>query len=251
LFIGCLSGTASAQEADIYLLMGQSNMSGRGDLAAMPAVRPDDVWMYTNSGQWTHAVEPVDDATGQVDAVSADPQAGYSPSLAFGLSLQRRTGRSIGLVPCARGGSAMEAWQPATSRDTLYGSCLARAREARRYGVIRGVVWLQGESDAMTSGLADLWPTRFATLVAALRRDLGDAALPMVFGQLGADPHDVRFPFWEAVKEKQAAVALAHTAMVKTDDLPMRVPHYTAAGCARLGDRLAAAMAALIDGRRP
>ncbi|MFZ5811845.1 MAG: sialate O-acetylesterase [Thermodesulfobacteriota bacterium] len=240
------SGPGIPRDMDIFLLMGQSNMSGRGRLGDVsPTAAPEGVWMYANSGQWKPAAEPVDDAAGQVDEVSLDANAGYGPSLAFGMTLRELTGRPVGLVPCAKGASGIDAWLPSTSRGTLYGSCLARAREAGRHGVVRGVLWLQGENDAMRQGLAEAWPGRFETIVAALRTDLGDAALPVVFAQLGADPDDARFRFWEAVKKSQAAVAIAGTDMITTEDLPHDGVHFTAQGYALLGARLARAAAAL------
>lgn len=237
---------AAEDHADLYLLMGQSNMSGRGRLDAALPLRADGVWMYSNAGEWKPAVEPVDDATGQVDSVSADPDAGYGPALAFGLHLRRASGRTIGLVPCAKNGSTANEWLPATSRDTLYGSCLARAREARGHGVVRGVVWYQGESDAMAETLLRSWAGKFESIVAALRKDLNDNDLPVVFAQLGPNPQDPRFPFWDAMKTVQSDIAIPRVHMIQTDDVPADGVHLTAEGSFVVGRRFAESMARLM-----
>lgn len=238
---------------DVYILAGQSNMSGRGALAELtdaertadPAIR-----LYGNDGQWRLAREPLDDATGQVDAVSADAKAAVGPGMFFARALYARSGRPIVLVPCAKGGSSLAQWSPASvGRETLYGSCIARARAAG--GRIAGILWYQGESDARDAAVARDWATGFGTLVAAFRRDFAAPRLPVVFVRIADAPAGAgdaeRYPAWRLVQSVQSGVRIACTAMVPTDDLP-RLPdelHLTTPAQRTLGPRLADAMRAL------
>ena len=126
---------AKAQAApEIYLLAGQSNMSGRGlleDLTPEERTADSAIQLYGNDERLRAALDPLDDATGQVDAVSADPKAAVGPGLFFARALRRMHGGPVLLVPCAKGGSSMGRWEPSDRRDTLYGACLARAAPQR------------------------------------------------------------------------------------------------------------------------
>ena len=60
------------------------------------------------------------------------------------------TGVPIGLVACAHGGTSMEQWNPSKKEQgghSLYGSMLRQVKEAG--GKVKGVLWYQGESDAL------------------------------------------------------------------------------------------------------
>ena len=148
---------------DVYVLAGQSNMSGRGAIAGLPAedrVADPRIRLYGNDGQWRAALDPLDDGSGQVDAVSADKQAAVGPGLTFARALLHKRQRPIALVPCAKGGTAIGRWKPASDRTTLYGSCVARVREAG--GHLAGMLWYQGESDAEKPLIeAQGWTTAF------------------------------------------------------------------------------------------
>ena len=124
-----------------YVLAGQSNMSGRGlasELTEAERTIDPGIRLYGNDGQWRVAAEPLDSAEGQIDAVSEDRIAAVGPGLFFARALRAGAGEAIALVPCAKGGSSIGRWKSGGGRDTLHGSCLARAGEAGR---IDGVLW--------------------------------------------------------------------------------------------------------------
>lgn len=212
-------------DLDIFILAGQSNMSGRASVAALPSGFPahgERLFVYSNAGLWQRATEPIDSAKGQKDPVSRDDRAGVGPGLSMAEALaQLNPGLKIGLVPCALSGSAMDRWTPAMGRDTLYGSCLARAKEAAAKGRIRALVWYQGESDTFSPALAEAWPKKFTTMVQALRRDLGQPDLVVIYTQLATVSPGIktRTPGWDQLKALQATMRLDHAAMVKSGDL--------------------------------
>lgn len=257
LLIGALllGGAAREEAPDVYLLAGQSNMSGRGALAELTAAEralDPRIRLYGNDGKWRVAAEPLDDAAGQVDAVAEDRQAGVGPGLFFARALLKHRNRPILLVPCAKGGSAIGRWAPGAGRDTLYGACLARAREAG--GRVAGMLWYQGESDTGSAEKAAAWKASFETLVASLRRDLAAPRLPVVFVQLAdratSPERAARYPAWETVQQAQTSLSLRCTRMVPAKDLPLNADelHLSTAGQRALGPRLAAAMARLRKG---
>ncbi len=236
--------------AEIYLLMGQSNMSGRGSIEedSTGALVPDPrIWVYANDATLKVAAEPLDDALGQVDAVSVDQNPGVGPGMAFAKAMiAGDPGLTIILVPCAKGGTDMRAWAPSYARSTLYGACLARARTAARFGAIRGVLWYQGESDAKTVEQAQAWPAAFEALVGTLRRDLALNDLPFVVVSLADPPREgpyaTRFPHWRLVQSAQENLAMPGVTVVPAAGLPLNPDqlHLSTAAQITLGRRIAA-----------
>jgi hypothetical protein len=235
----------------IYLLMGQSNMSGRGVLTeiAPGTLDPDDrIQLYGNDGRWRKAAEPLDTAQGQIDKVSSDPD-GVGPGLAFAKAmLKRHPGRPIGLVTCAKGGSAIGEWKPSTERSTLYGSCLARAREAAPFGQIAGILWYQGETDARTEARAQAWAGLFTEMIIQFRSDLGKPDLLVAVVGLGDQPQSGKyagqFPAWSTVRESQERLRLDHQVYVSAAGLPRNPDelHLNTDSQVRLGQALAKVM---------
>lgn len=195
---GCGS-LSPPNDLDVYLLCGQSNMAGRGAIdGAENESRSRRVWTFDRESRWRPADHPL-----HWDR----PDAGVGPGLAFGIAVHERTGRPVGLVPCAVGGSPLSRWEKG---GDLYAAAVDRATNARMRGRLRGVLWHQGETDAMRADLAESYGDRLTRMVADLRADLGEPELPLVVGLLGPLPAE-KFPHREAVN---AALA----------ELPKRAP---------------------------
>lgn len=254
LVAACLSGFLFVfQQPDvaIFILAGQSNMSGRGKTPVPAEIEAaaKGVLNYTNAGHWEPAREPLDDATGQVDTVSADASASVGPGLAFAARmLSLLPGQRIGLMQCAKGASPMAMWIPGGGRDTLYGSCIARAREAQGKGHIAGILWYQGESDAASEEAARSWGGNFTKLVAAFRHDLADPTLPVVYAQIGNVSQQrlakLDFAQWALVKEAQAAVSIPRAVMIAADKYEISDDgiHLTTSSYMKIGEEFAETM---------
>jgi len=235
---------------DVFVLAGQSNMSGRGLLTDLTdAERTPDpaIRLYGNDGRWHDAVDPLDDAAGQIDSVSADVQAAVGPGLFFARALRRSRPRPIVLVPCAKGGSAIGQWAPGGARETLYGSCVARAREAG--GHLAGILWYQGETDAEhPRDTAVGWRDAFAGLMRAFRADLAAPHLPVVLVQIADAPGppdgSTKYPSWGMIQQQQARRLIGCSTMVSATGLPLNEDqlHLTTAAQRVLGAKLAGAM---------
>lgn len=238
---------------DVYILAGQSNMSGRGvidDLTAADRIADPAIRLYGNDGQWHPARDPLDSAAGQVDAVSTDAQAAVGPGLFFAREMRRLNGRPVVLVPCAKGGTSIGRWVPGGGRDSLYGSCLARVREAG--GHLAGLLWYQGESDAeKAEASATRWGISFQGLVAAFRHDLARASLPVVFVRIADRPERdngaAKYPSWQLIQDQQARTSIRCAASVSASGLGRREDelHLTTAAQRELGPRLATVMTGL------
>ncbi len=242
------SGTSSAEPGEklaLFILAGQSNMSGRDSVSAEYRYSRYEgtIWNYSNAGEWRSAEEPIDDSSGQVYPISRDDDAGVGPGLAFADYLHELfPSGGIGLIPCPKGGSRIEDWLRDYSTESLYGSCLARINQAKLSGEIAGILFYQGESDTFTFEQADEWPSRFAQFVSEIRADLADPQLPVVFAQIATigPPWSAYSPAWDHLKLRQASVNIPNVAMVTTDDLQLIDPaHLDAASQYELGKRFA------------
>lgn len=121
--------------------------------------------------------------------------------------------------------------------------------------------WMQGERDAKT-GLAAAYERALVQLIANLRRDLRCPAMNVVIGRLSDHaPGEGMQAGWNAVRAIQMKVAheTPRGAWVDTDDLndkledgkPVNDLHYTKAGYALFGQRLARQGVRLIRGEPP
>ena len=169
------SATAGRTEKlEIYLLLGQSNMYGRGRIEAQDRSPHPRVFLFTVSNHWDLAAEPLH---------GGGSRAGIGPGLAFAKTIAAwKTNVSIGLVPCAVGATALSRWERG---GDLYSNAVARARMAMRDGTLAGILWHQGEQDSMTLTNAQTYHDRLAKMIGDIRLDLGQPHLPFVVGQIG------------------------------------------------------------------
>ena len=159
----------------IYLLMGQSNMAGRGDLPVNPPAANPRIVMLTRDHQWSIAADPL-----HFDK----PKAAVGPGLTYAKTLLDDVPNSrvrIGLVPCAFGGSKLERWHKGAD---LFANAVARARIAQEVGTLRAVLWHQGESDSITEPEATSYATRLAQMIHDFRDAVGVNDLPFIAGKL-------------------------------------------------------------------
>jgi hypothetical protein len=208
------------------------------------------VYVFGNDYHWRFAGEPVDNPYNQVDRVSMDKDALFGPSMAFALAtLDHAPQTVIGLIPCAKSSSTIIQWQRNLSDHSLYGSCLKRIRAASQMGQISGILFFQGEADAIDPAkYPELeanpanWSELFTSFVLDIREDLNKPDLPVIFAQIGSTTATEAFTHWEVVKEQQASTHLSMTAMITTDDLPLLDGlHFTRESYQNIGERFSEA----------
>jgi sialate O-acetylesterase len=248
---------------DLWLLAGQSNMEGVGNLEKLP-VPSAVVNSFDQTDAWVMAADPLHRLVDAADRVhwrrpspGAEPvklegqalldfianrKKGSGIGLPFALEMVRRTGVPVGLLPCAHGGTSMDQWNPALKDrggDSLYGATIRRALLAG--GKIKGVLWYQGESDASDKA-APLFRDKFKALVEAFRRDLSAPALPFYYVQIGRHVASASYAGWNMVQEAQRQLEpeIANSGMTTCVDCELDDPiHVGTDANTRLGIRLA------------
>lgn len=174
------------ERLDLYLLIGQSNMKGRGFMPEQAANDPAIMMMHLRNDAWYVARHPLH-LTGDPDTFEVHDNAGVGPGLAFAEAMLAAdpTAR-IGLIPAAKGGSKIGLW---SGQRPLYQEAIRRTKLALAAGPadgtrLRAVLWLQGESDAEPA-LAEAYAGALHSLVDRLRADLGDPNLPFIACTIG------------------------------------------------------------------
>lgn len=235
----------------LFILAGQSNMSGYGDIPQSGTNTNPRIYVFGNDYHWKLAREPIDDASNQVDKVSEDIKAantGFGPSLSFATTiLEKQPDMVIGLIPCAKGDSSIYEWRRNLSDNSLYGSCLKRVHAALIMGEVAGLIFFQGENDALDpiqnpdkTLYPNQWAREFAVFVSSWRSDLNISELPVVFAEIGTNSTPDELPNWEIVQEQQRRVRIPFCTMITTDDLPLKDPvHFTTESYQIIGKRFA------------
>ena len=168
------------ENVHLFLLAGQSNMAGRGVVTDECKKIHPRVFALSKNGQWVPAVDPI-----HYDKSAAG--AGLAKSFAVSLAEEDES-IVIGLVPAACGGSSILKWQPGVyyepTKSHPYDDAISRAKRAMEDGVLKGILWHQGEADCNPerSGKHE---ERLIELIGRFRKDLGVEDLPFVMGELG------------------------------------------------------------------
>ncbi len=158
----------------IFLLIGQSNMAGRGNVDDVSPIRHPQIRMF-REGQWMQAEEPLHTDKPEL--------AGIGLGMSFAEELLNRDPDAIiGLVPCAVGGTPLYRWMPGAD---LYQQAVRITKHALQDGELCGILWHQGESDAHRREDAFSYGERLREMLTALRQEFTVPACPVLAGELG------------------------------------------------------------------
>lgn len=243
LFFG-LGSPLFAKEYQVYLLAGQSNMDGFGDVSELPesyATFAGEVFIFHGNtaaddapldgeGVWKE-LTPGHGRGFKSDGVGWELSSRFGPELGFAKTMSSHNPDTrIALVKYSRGGSALDAkstknygrWHVGYGRGAgvnQWDHCLATIRNAFAdtdvdgdgeldHLVPAGILWMQGESDGLELGPATRYGDNLAVVVSLMRAALRDEDLPVVIGRIsdsGLDDEDGRvWDFGNVVRAHQA-----------------------------------------------
>ena len=164
----------------LYLLVGQSNMAGRGVVDSVSRQTNPRILMLTKDNQWVLAHDPL-----HFDKPAV---VGVGPGLSFAQEMlkQHPTAR-IGLIPCAVGGSNIGVWRPGAyyepTKSYPYDDAIRRVKMAMQSGILKGIIWHQGEADSSPER-ATQYEANLKALIQAFRTEFNAPNLPFVVGEL-------------------------------------------------------------------
>lgn len=191
-------GLPPKEKLHLYLLVGQSNMQGAGApySASLDAPDPRVIKFGSRNGMEQTWVK------GSHNLTSLETtNNGIGMGIEFGktiLAAQNDPEVVVGLINHAIGSSAIQWWAPGVINNKqvnpvtgqnhrLYDEAVQRVAAASNHGVLKGVLWHQGEYNCGTNTDPDSDPAGYAvrlqTLVSNLRASFGNPALPFVCGK--------------------------------------------------------------------
>ena len=165
----------------LFLLIGQSNMAGRGVPESEDQQLDPHIWMLDKALNWVPARDPM-----HFDKPTI---VGVGPGLSFAKRLAAAYPTlNIGLIPGAVGGSGIDVWKPGAyyepTKSYPYDDAMRRAKKALEQGQLAGILWHQGEADSEPEKAA-VYEAKLAELVQRLRKELNAPNVPFVVGTLG------------------------------------------------------------------
>lgn len=154
-----------------FLLIGQSNMAGRGLISEAHDIDFTRLRLCRN-GCFTAMFRPVN---------CDRPFAGVNLAESFAEAYANKHDVTVGLIACAEGNSKLDDWAPGS---ILYDNAVSQCRLAARTSHIMGVLWHQGECDIPEERRLT-YRVRFEHFMQSLRRDAALGDVPFLLGGLG------------------------------------------------------------------
>jgi len=154
-----------------FLLIGQSNASGRGKACEVEPINNDKILVLRN-GRWRPMYVPVNP-----DRVSA----GINLVESFADLYANEKNVKVGIIPCADGGTCLDQW---VEGGLLFDHACYMAELASRTSTIAGVIWHQGESDC-DDFRYPVYEEKLNAIMSALKKRLGLYDVPFLLGGLG------------------------------------------------------------------
>lgn len=223
-------------DIDSFLMLGQSNMAGRGEIGDVPEIKNDLCFML-RMGRWQRMSEPVNPDRSIFD--KNDIHSGISLAASFADEYAKFFEAKTGLIPCADGGTRIAQWLPG---EILFDHALMQARLAMRTSNLKGILWHQGESDCNEKDFP-LYRERLIRVITTLRKELNKPDLPVILGELSDKiatdwlSSDILPLFNRQLEE--IAEELGHCIVVSSAGLTLKPDHlhFDAKACRIFGKR--------------
>jgi len=220
---------------DIYIALGQSNMSGRGYMVASDSLPIDSVFLLTPGANMEIARNPLNKYS-SIEYMSTANRIG--PAYSFCKMMRSKTGHNIGLMQNSKGGTAITQWVKGAV-DGFYAEAVRRSLQAKAFGDIKGMIWHQGEASCSDPN----YTTELTKMVSDFRTDLGLPNLFFIAGELAK---------WLSYTSSFNATIQTISSFIPNSDwvssagltplIDTTDPHFCAASQIILGERYAAKM---------
>lgn len=222
----------------VFIMAGQSNMAGRGIVEPEDRVPDKRILSINKDGQVIIAKEPLH--------FYEPERTGLDCGVSFAKTLLKKIPKNISIliIPTAVGGSSIRQWlgDSVYRGVKLYSNFLSKVEIAKQHGIIKGILWHQGESDANEKDIP-LHKQRLHSLFSKFRETVGNNELPVLLGELGSfSENPVNFNLIN--KEMHEYVAEdKNSAIISTKDLKDKGDHlhFNSNGQRTMGKRFAKA----------
>ena len=249
----------AAAATKVFLLGGQSNMAGTGTAAGLPApynVPQSDVRF------WNYGPESQPDPTNGINMPGVgdgwvDLEGGYGhfitdfgPEVSFGYTLNNMfPGDDIYLVKHGLTSQNLAVYWNPDGTGGVYNrfkarvdGAMANLTAAGLSPTIAGMIWMQGESDAMVPAYAAAYQANLTNFINTVRSDFHTPDMPFVVGRITICEHWGTPSDNLLVRAAQETVpgVVGNASWIDTDDLQLAYAgHYGTQGQVDLGIRFA------------
>jgi len=176
-----MSNNINKKNVWVFIMAGQSNMAGRGIVEPEDTVSDKRIFSINKDGQIILAKEPLH--------FYEPERTGLDCGLSFAKTLITKIPADISIliIPTAVGGSSIsQCGCDSVFRNVkLYSNFLSKVEIAKQNGIIKGILWHQGESDANEKNIP-LYKQRLHLLFSKFRSAIGNNELPVLLGELGS-----------------------------------------------------------------
>ena len=220
-----------------FLMVGQSNMAGRGKLESVPWIDNKSCFML-RMGRWQAMREPINPDR---SCFQGTWRSGISLAASFADDIANRYDWKVGLIPCADGGTQIHEWMPG---EILFDHAVMMAKLAMRTSKLAGIIWHQGESDCIEEADLLAHKEKFLTMARAMRKELGAEELPFIIGEISdlitVGKIGTKASYMNA-RYREAAEELGCSAVVSADGLTLNSDnlHFDAPSLREFGSRYA------------
>lgn len=153
------------------LMIGQSNMAGRGELQYVEAITDPRIFMMRQSS-WVTMQEPIHDDKPAI--------AGACIGATFAKAFVETFDCDIGLIPGAFGGTKLMDW---STDGIYYQRALEMAKAAKESSSICAILWHQGEGDQHNEEYAEQLKSLLNNFIKDLELDVNKVVI--ITGELG------------------------------------------------------------------
>ena len=184
------------QNVWVFILAGQSNMAGRGKVEPNDTIPNSRVLSINQNGELIIAKEPLH--------FYEPSMAGLDCGLSFGKEILKHIPDSITIliIPTAVGGSSVSQWiDDSIFRNvTLFSNFREKVKIGEQFGIIKGILWHQGETDAATTETIEIYNDQLKKLFTLFRNEIDNKALPIFLGELGS--FSINIENWQVINNK-------------------------------------------------
>lgn len=171
----------SVENVWVFIMAGQSQMAGRGIVEPQDTVPHPRILSIDSSNRWIYAKEPLHFYQPKL--------TGLDCGMSFARELIKNVDSTINIavLPCAVGGSSIEYWlnDSVFNGVRLKSNFMEKVDFAKMGGILKGILWHQGESDAFPDKIP-VYEKKLKENFAFFREYAQNDSLPIFVGQLGA-----------------------------------------------------------------
>jgi len=235
-FFSFVQSSVASEEVHVFILAGQSNMRGRGEVIHLLSTEPRlikvpaNVEFHRSGKTWS--------LFGQRNL-----RWTFGPEISFAHEIAEAwPEKKISLIKYTASGSDLLSWG-----KTYYDMLMEQVRAATegKHVVYAGVLWMQGEADAESMEESEQYFENLKLLIQRIRRDLRTPDCPFLFGLLRAFDK----PGCEIIRQAQLKVTkeIPGAFLISTEGLSTLQDniHYDSKGQIELGRRFASAILTL------